>query len=110
LLSWRLNFLLRRIIAVTAIAATLLTRETLLAESSDISDFNDLAGKKVCAIHGTAPHTFIRENKKFSMEMINDIKNSTEMFWSCPPNAPILSPPSPSLKDARQPTPPLCVR
>jgi len=69
------------IIILTAAAATILTTNAIMAQSTTINQFNELANKKVCAEMNSVPYKFLKSQTATQLNVIEDISNNNEMFW-----------------------------
>ncbi len=69
------------VVVITAVAATVLTTESLLAQASSIHSFTDLANRKVCAIKDSEAFRFLSSQTHVEMHVISDISTKEEMFW-----------------------------
>ena len=69
------------VVVITAVAATVLTTESLLAQASSVHSFTDLANRKVCAIKDSEAFRFLSSQTHVEMHVISDISTKEEMFW-----------------------------
>ena len=69
------------VVVITAVAATVLTTESLLAQASSVHSFTDLANRKVCAIKDSEAFRFLSSQTYAEMHVISDISTKEEMFW-----------------------------
>ena len=61
------------VVALTAVVATIMTTESLLAQASSIKKFADLSNRKVCAIHDSEAYTFLTTQMQTQMNVIQNI-------------------------------------
>eukprot|EP00277_Geminigera_cryophila_P033902 CAMPEP_0173120544 /NCGR_PEP_ID=MMETSP1102-20130122/52625_1 /TAXON_ID=49646 /ORGANISM="Geminigera sp., Strain Caron Lab Isolate" /LENGTH=444 /DNA_ID=CAMNT_0014026723 /DNA_START=289 /DNA_END=1623 /DNA_ORIENTATION=+ len=68
-------------VLITAVAATVLTTESLLAQASKVTRLSDLANRKICAIQNTEGFQFLQTQTQIQLNVIKDITTPEEMFW-----------------------------
>lgn len=61
------------VVVLTAVVATIMTTESLLAQASSIKDLADLSSRRVCAIQDSEAYNFLTTQMQTHVNVIKDI-------------------------------------